>query len=585
MVKRFSILFSILIISVTLVYSQCTNPFNLGPDTSICVGQPLILLAPNTYDSYSWQNGSSNPLLVVSNPGTYFCTTTKASTNELVFNGNFEQGNAGFSTSYTYYPIADVFGPQASYGIVNNPNTWFNPFNACTDHTSGSGQMMVIDGSAFNGGTDAVWCQNISVQSGVDYKFSYWIQSVTNSNILANIQVQIDGLTVATDLAPLGPCTWQVREIFWTSSFTGMASFCLYDLELAGNGNDFALDDISLVEMCTYSDTIVVSLSPSDTVPTLIEICIGDSVFLQNEWQTQPGFYYDLNTGSNCNQYTETEVRYFNIDTSFVQATICSGDSLFLSNNWQTQPDVYYDLVPATSCDEVLATELFLNSLDTNTVSEVICDGDSIFLNGAWQFNTGTYYDRIHGVGCDEIVETILQVNPLPIANAGSDLTISYEQILTLEADDAAPGAQFLWSSSNNLTSTNQGITVEVLSPVEVYYLQVLEGSCASYDTVLIYGIPMNLGIWVPNAFTPNSDGINDVFKIINSDEFKLITIKIYNRWGELIFYDEGTNPIWTGDYEKGENGPNASYVYDIEGQPYGDTSPIKLSGTLTLIR
>ena len=615
--------------------TQCASSFSLGPDTAICASETLILFVPNNYDTYQWQNNNVNSLFVVSNPGTYYCVTSQTTGNNLINNGNFEQGNVGFTSDYNFYPIADVFGPQASYGIINNANTWFNPFNPCADHTSASGLMMVIDGSSFNGGNDAIWCQNVAVQVGVEYRLSYWIQSVTNSTILANIRLKINGIVVDTELAPLGACNWQEREFFWTSNLTGNANFCLFDLELSGNGNDFALDDISLVEICNYSDTIVVSLSPIDTLFYQDVICLGDSAFLGNAWQTQAGFYYDGVMGSPCDNIIQTHLVFNNIDTSFIQMEICPGDSVFLENNWQLQEGFYYDVIHGTSCDEILATQLLWSSLDTTsmdeeicqgdsfyvagnwqtqagfyydvisgtpcdeilatqllwssadtaTIEEEICQGDSFYVAGNWQTEAGFYYEVIQGAGCDAFIETNLILKGLPFANAGSDLTASYEQIVTLTANSTSTFSQYLWSSSNGFTSSNQSIDIEVVSPVQLYYLQLTEDGCASFDTLSIYGLPLNLAIKVPNAFTPNSDGVNDVFQVLNTDEFQTITLKIYNRWGELIHFSKGVNPTWLGEHYSGKSCPVGSYVFYIEALPYGDSEQMTLSGTLSLIK
>lgn len=672
-------------ISIHVSRAQCIDDFNLGNDTSICANETLILNASNIYDNYTWQNNNTTNFLIVTGPGTYSCVTNLASNINLVSNGSFELGNTSFTTDYTYYPIADIFGPQASYGIINNPNTWFNPFNPCNDHTSGNGQMMVIDGSAFNGGNDAIWCQNINVQSGANYNFTYWIQSVTNSNILANIQVRIDGIIVDTQLAPLGACNWQEREIYWTSPTTGSVSFCLYDLELAGNGNDFALDDISLVEVCEYTDTIVVGLSPIDTLRDSAKICFGDSLFLGGSWETQAGVYYDLTLGSacndimetelsfnttdtlynqveicpgdssflegawqtqagfyydfvisivcddvvetqllfstidtlftqveicpsdslflegswqtqiglyydfvggvDCNDVLETELLFSNIDTLLVQAEICPGDSVFLEGEWQSQPDFYYDFVAGFPCNDVLETELVFTQLDTTIVVEEICDGDSFFIEGNWQYEEGVFYELVSGIGCDDVLETSLVLNELPIADAGNDMTVSYEQIVSLSASGSVSTVQYLWSTIDSFTSENQSIDVEVDTTVQLYYLQTTDNGCSNFDTVTIFGIPLNLAIRVPNAFTPNADGVNDGFRLVNNDEFEELTMKIYNRWGELIYLEKGEKANWKGDYSNGKICPIGVYTFYIEAKPYGGLKSMAISGTVSLIR
>ncbi len=86
--------------------------------------------------------------------------------------------------------------------------------------------------------------------------------------------------------------------------------------------------------------------------------------------------------------------------------------------------------------------------------------------------------------------------------------------------------------------------------------------------------------VFIPSAFTPNSDGMNDVFKIKgeNLQDFKLL---VYDRWGEKIY--ESTNPSegWDGTY-KGNPVQNDTYVYQVTAKNLGDK---KMTGGVTLVR
>jgi gliding motility-associated-like protein len=67
--------------------------------------------------------------------------------------------------------------------------------------------------------------------------------------------------------------------------------------------------------------------------------------------------------------------------------------------------------------------------------------------------------------------------------------------------------------------------------------------------------------VYIPNAFTPNSDGLNDTFYPAASCEFLDYSLHVYNRWGELIFEGNELNPEWDG-YHKGELAPSGIYTY-----------------------
>lgn len=561
---------------------QCLDTFNFGNDTSICIGES-IPLSPGQYETYLWQDNSTNPIFTISNPGVYFCATEEATGNNLIANGDFELGNTSFTTDYTYYPIADVFGPQASYGIINNAFTWFSPFNACTDHTSGNGLMMVIDGSSTNGGNDAIWCQSVAVQNGQKYRFSYWVQSVTNSPILANVQIRINGVPQTTNLAPNGACLWEERTLDWISNTTGNVSICLYDLELAGNGNDFAIDDISLQLVCEYSDTIIVSLGESDTTINSVQICNGDSVFLANDWRSNEGSYFEVLIGSDCNDVVEYQLSFFPTDTVVINDTICQNDSIFLQNNWQYTAGVYDELVSGIPCDYVQQTILSITPLDTVKNQVIICQGDSIMINGNFETNEGIYYYEQATSLCNQVIETQLVLQDLPNANGGNDIQVEIGEEITLFAQDIQSSSVY-WEVNNVFVDSTESISIQINEILTLVYLNVLDSLCSNIDTIIVYGIPNSFDIRVPDAFSPNDDGVNDEFRVVNHQDYNSIYMKIYNRWGELIFSEKGDNPSWNGLVKSRKSAMDV-FAFVIEGYLSGRVKPMIKTGTLQLIR
>ncbi len=87
----------------------------------------------------------------------------------------------------------------------------------------------------------------------------------------------------------------------------------------------------------------------------------------------------------------------------------------------------------------------------------------------------------------------------------------------------------------------------------------------------------------IPNAFTPNFDGKNDVFKIVNISDQKVIDFKVFNRWGTVMFRTTDGNEGWDGTY-KGQAQPFGVYGYVIR-IAYSDGYVATYKGTVTLIR
>jgi gliding motility-associated-like protein len=105
--------------------------------------------------------------------------------------------------------------------------------------------------------------------------------------------------------------------------------------------------------------------------------------------------------------------------------------------------------------------------------------------------------------------------------------------------------------------------------------------NAAAFSTAIV---PCNLV--VPSAFTPDGDGDNDVWEIVGLDaKFPLNQVKIFNRWGELIYTSINGNYAsepWDGSF-KGEALPVGSYYYIIEKATDGSIEPI--NGTLSILR
>ena len=108
----------------------------------------------------------------------------------LVVNGDFENGNTAFTSGYT---LGDVSNP-GFYAIGTNPSTAAGAFGDwcnCGDHTSGTGKMMIV-----NGATDAslpIWEETVAVRPSTSYTFSYWGAEVDHdSSSLPHLSVRIN---------------------------------------------------------------------------------------------------------------------------------------------------------------------------------------------------------------------------------------------------------------------------------------------------------------------------------------------------------------------------------------------------------
>lgn len=168
-----------------------------------------------------------------------------------IVNGDFETGNTGFSTEYTFAPTNTTEG---EYNVLTNPQSWNGGFNACVDHTSGTGKMLVLNGHPVAG--KKLWCQQIPTVIGNTYYFEFWSTSVINGNA-SNIDVTVDGSSIGNFIED-DLCTWEKSSFSFVAG-NSISEICIRELTGTIYPNDFAIDDITLYEIVSASVQITYS--------------------------------------------------------------------------------------------------------------------------------------------------------------------------------------------------------------------------------------------------------------------------------------------------------------------------------------
>ncbi len=111
--------------------------------------------------------------------------------------------------------------------------------------------------------------------------------------------------------------------------------------------------------------------------------------------------------------------------------------------------------------------------------------------------------------------------------------------------------------------------------------MQSVDAICSGYNTLYVEVLPER-NVFVPNAFSPNGDGNNDVFKIYG-ENIKSVELKIFNRWGEMIYYTNNQFSGWDGTY-KGQMQQPGIFIYEAV-VTFLDNKQTSQNGSLTLIR
>ena len=129
-----------------------TGAIDLGNDTVICQGESVLLDAGIGFLNYLWQDGSTSQTFTATASGMYWCQVQQLGTNQIQ-NGDFELGDNFFSSTYTN-GTGGAWGTLSNpgtYEVSNNPQLEHNNFMPCGDHTSGNGQMLVVNGASTAG--------------------------------------------------------------------------------------------------------------------------------------------------------------------------------------------------------------------------------------------------------------------------------------------------------------------------------------------------------------------------------------------------------------------------------------------------
>lgn len=170
-------------------------------------------------------------------------TGVAAAKADLVLNGTFEAGDVLFDSDYlsTVHDGGNIFN-QGVYHVGTNPNAVHGAFAAMGDHTSGSGNMMIVNGSSST--TDRVWFQTVAVNPNTDYYFSTFIASVHPASPAALV-FSVNGNQIGSIFnASSTVGVWQQFYEVWNSGSNTSASLAIVNQNPTFSGNDFALDDI-----------------------------------------------------------------------------------------------------------------------------------------------------------------------------------------------------------------------------------------------------------------------------------------------------------------------------------------------------
>ncbi|MFN8282268.1 MAG: gliding motility-associated C-terminal domain-containing protein [Chitinophagales bacterium] len=371
--------------------------------------------------------------------------------------------------------------------------------------------------------------------------------------------------------------------------------------------------------------TTTLTVHPSYSKTQNINLCSGQTILVGSHTYSLAGNYRDtLKTTKNCDSIIVTNLTIRQLQTSSQNAIICPGGSYVVGTHTYMQAGTYKDTLRTNSgCDSVVTTTISIAALQTASRNVSICSNEKLVIGNHTYTANGIYKDTIKGgAGCDTLLTTTLTVYPKPIVNLGADISVCPDSVIALDAGNA--GAAFFWNNNQttqqisaatagtyivtvtkNNCSTNDTIIIQhkpvyivnlgadavlcnkdsltlnvatnggsyvwqdgstspvyTISQEGIYSVKVTTECAVSADTITVVHEECDCQYYIPTAFSPNHDGVNDAFGVANTctgvTYFKL---EIFNRWNQLLFEADAENKKWDG-FHKGNEQELDSYIY-----------------------
>lgn len=590
---------------------------------AVCAGCGGNSSFPTTTGAYSTINASSNCNLGVFK---YDLVTLEASADidgptQVCINDSMQFINSSVGGSLFYWDFGDgdtsnLFEPQHAYSTAGNFDVRLVIFDSvsCIASDTDFIQIQVMPGPQGVVNMPPMVCPGVNVQLSASGGSSYtWypnagLNNNTIANPIANVQSTTQYFVDIEDSCGIDRDTILIEIYPDPTSIMPDTQLC------QGQSGPLRAEGAA-----SYVWLPTIYLSGSNTNRP---ICEPDTT-------TDYTVYMIDSIG--CNRKKQMRVwvdGYLPEIEAWGDTSVCAGQRVILAANSSEQYEWFpkeYILDPFISstpaypeettlfivmaengCGKVFDTVfVFVDPIQINAFEDKsICAGDSVKLGAEGTYIyywTGPEFDnpnfnqypvirpkesawyKVTGQnlnGCTRSDSMFITVNENPIASILTEEdTITGLSNIALVANSNAP---FRWLSKGYIPcDTCDTIQVYPLTKTRYYLRAVDTNGCITLDSIDAKAISK---IYAPNAFSPDKDGLNDIYKVYghNLVEFE---IQIHNRWGELIYRSKDINEGWNGQkHNKGKDAPIGVYSYTIFYTVLPDQDLVQM-GTITLIR
>ena len=573
---------------------------NLGNDTTLCAGASLVLDATLPNATYLWQNNSTNATFTVTQNGIFTvdvsvdgCTGSDdivvTFTDEPAFIQETDttlcQGQSIFFDGQTLTETG-IYNSSGQGGLcdtllvldleVTPAPTLFTDVVLCPgDEFTFDGEILTMPGTYTQITTNPFGCDSVTT---LDLSFAQPIE-----DFILEGEESCAGQTVTL------LNTGQSADITWSTGSTdqsvvvpapGEYSATVVDEFGCAFTQTVTLDEIDIdfvqVDVVSISDFNGFEVSCFEGTNGSIEVSALNG--------TLP-YTYNWNNGMEGNALSGLGNGLYTV--SVTDADGCTGSALF---NFEAPEELVFEFSAENPiCHnetngrvEVVNTfgglTPFTYSLNNSEFQE-----EQEFVNlGAGSYNLSI----LDGNGCVTDFQFDLVNPPLFMVQASDSQTLEEGESADIEVlTDLDEIASIIWDPSEGLSCFDCLTPTAEPSESTLYEVGITdENGCRVSDFIRIDIAPL-LEVYIPNSFTPNEDGINDIFKPVLSFPPELYKLRVYNRWGNLVFESSDPDLGWNGSSNQDEfYGQNTVHQYHLT-VGYSNIDLKVYRGTITVVR
>jgi gliding motility-associated-like protein len=543
----------------------------------------------------------NNPVAATFNPVSAICAGDPLSplptTSTNGFTGTWSPALDNTTTTlYTFTPTAGQCATSATLTITVNAAT-APTFNAVAPICSGD-PLSPLPTTSTNGFTGS-WSPALDNTTTTLYTFTPTAGQCANS---ATLTITVNAATAPTFNAVAPICSGDPLSPLPTTSTNGITGTWSPALD---NTTTTLYTFTPTAGQCAATSTLTITVNNCGVPPvasfsaTDSTICLGDCIDfndLSTNGPTGWTWYFFGATTTNSNLQNPTNICYptnGSFDVALVSNNATGQDSLFMAGfiTVNALPIVTANSTNTTICSGDLIT-LTGSGANTYTWDNGAVDGVAFSPGGTTTYTvTGTDAN-----GCTNTNSILITVNSCanpPIASFSSSLTsICINDCIDFN-DLSSGGTPTNWSwyffGANPSVSNLQNPLNVCYDSTGTFDVALMVSNAFGQDSIFISNYivvdscnstPTN--VVIPNVFSPNGDGQNDLFGVSGTG---VISVKgsIYNRWGSLMFSTQQLNEGWDGRTTAGSECTEGTYFYILEVETSEEVKTYK--GTLTLIR